>query len=211
MTTRLERGEARDWVGLSKLLLFPLMLVPLACLLWAGLNNHLGPDPAKELVDEAGLWAIRCLLLCLAMTPLRRISGYSFWGRYRRMLGLFALLYALIHLSSYVFLLFGARWSELAVELTRRPYIIIGSLALLLMLPLGFTSTRWAQRRLKYRWIQLHRLIYPLSLLALLHFMWVKKLGLYAVWPYGLVLFLLLGLRLLWFFRQSIRKTSING
>lgn len=205
-----EGGKARDWAGLSKWLLFPLLLSPLAWLLWAGFSNHLGPDPAKALVDQAGLWAIRCLLLCLAMTPLRRLSGRSFWGRYRRMLGLFALFYALVHVGSYVFLLFGARWAELAVELSKRPYIIVGSLALLLMLPLGLTSTRGMQRRLKYRWIQLHRLIYPLSLLVLLHFSWVKKLGLHAIWPYALALFLLLGLRLWWFFRQSERKVSFT-
>lgn len=210
MTGRLSKGAQHDWVVLSKLVLFPLLLAPLALLLWAGLTNHLGPDPAKALVDQAGLWAIWCLLLCLAITPMRRITRRSFWGRYRRMLGLFALFYALVHMSSYVFLLFGARWSELAVELTRRPYIIVGSLALLLMLPLGLTSTHGAQRKLKYRWIQLHRLIYPLSLLVLLHFTWVKKLGLHAIWPYALALFLLLGLRVWWFFRQSARKVSIT-
>lgn len=203
-------NKRSDWAGRSKLVLFPLLLAPLAWLLWAGFTNHLRPDPAKTLVDEAGLWAIRWLLLCLAMTPLRRITGRNLWGRYRRMLGLFALFYVLVHVCSYVFLLFGAHWAELAVELTKRPYIIVGVLALLLMLPLGFTSTRWAQRKLKYRWIQLHRLIYPLSLLVLLHFSWVKKLGLHAIWPYALALFLLLGLRLWWFFRQSARKVSIT-
>lgn len=203
-------GRGVDWVGRSKLLLFPLLLTPLAWLLWAGFSNHLGPDPAKALVDQTGLWAIRCLLLCLAMTPLQRLSRRSFWVRYRRMLGLFALFYALVHVSAYVFLLFGARWAELAVELTKRPYIIVGSLALLLMLPLGLTSTRAMQRRLRQRWVKLHRLIYPLSLLALLHFTWVKKLGLQAIWPYALALAILLGLRLWWFFRQSERKVSFS-
>lgn len=202
--------NSRDWVGLSKAVLFPVLLFPLLWLLWAGFTNHLGPDPAKELVDQAGLWAMRCLLLCLAMTPLRYMTGRSLWIRYRRMLGLFALFYALVHVSSYVFLLFGARWSELAVELTKRSYVIVGSLVLLLMLPLGFTSTLWAQRKLKYRWIQLHRLIYPLSLLALLHFSWVKKLGLHAIWPYALALLLLLGMRIWWIFRQSERNASIS-
>lgn len=203
-------GRGEDWVGRSKLLVFPLLLAPLGWLLWAGFSNHLGPDPAKALVDQTGLWAIRCLLLCLAMTPLRRLTGHGFWIRYRRMLGLFALFYVLVHVNSYVFLLFGAQWSALAVELTKRPYIIVGSVALLLMLPLGLTSTHAMQRRLKHRWVQLHRLIYLLSLLALLHFTWVKKLGLAAIWPYALVLFLLLGLRLWWFFRQSARPVSFS-
>lgn len=204
------QGLKRDWIGLSKWLIFPLLLSPFAWLLWAGLSGHLGPDPAKALVDQSGLWAIRCLLLCLAMTPLRRLTGRGGWIRYRRMLGLFSLFYALVHVSAYVFLLFGARWTELFAELTRRPYIVVGASALLLMLPLGLTSTRSMQRRLKKRWVQLHRAIYPLALLVLLHFAWVKKLGFYAIWPYVLALFLLLGLRLWWFFRQSGIKTSFG-
>jgi sulfoxide reductase heme-binding subunit YedZ len=192
-----------DRIALSKLILFSVLLTPFCWLLWAGLNNHLGPDPAKALVDQAGLWAIRMLFACLAMTPLRHLTGHSFWIRYRRMLGLFALFYALVHVNSYVFLLFGAHWSLLLVELTKRPYVIVGSVALLLMLPLGVTSTRSWQRRLRVRWVQLHKMIYPLSLLVLLHFTWVKKLGINAIWPYALLLFLLLGLRLWWFLQQS--------
>lgn len=203
-------NAAHDWTGPGKALLFSLLLLPLAWLLWAGISNQLGPDPAKELVDQIGVWALRMLLLCLAMTPLRRVTGRSFWGRYRRMLGLFALFYALLHVGAYIFLLFGARWSELLVELTKRPYIIVGSVALIMMMPLGITSTRGWQRRLKYRWVQLHRLIYPLSILALLHFFWVQKLGIQAVWVYALMLFCLLGLRLWWFFRQSARKVSFT-
>lgn len=96
------------------------------------------------------------------------------------------------------------------MELTKRPYVIVGSLTLLLMLPLGLTSTRAMQRRLRLRWVRLHKLIYPLSLLALLHFTWVKKLGLHAIWPYALALAILLGMRLWWFFRQSERKVSFS-
>lgn len=200
----------RDWIGPSKGLLFFLLLLPLLWLFWAAASNQLGPDPAKALVDHSGLWAIRILLFCLAMTPFRYLTRRNFWGRYRRMLGLFALFYALVHVSSYVFLLFGARWSELLLELTKRPYIIVGGFALLLMLPLGVTSTRGWQRRLKYRWVQLHRLVYPLSILVLLHFFWAKKLGIQIVWPYALVLFCSLGLRVWWFFRQSERKVSFT-
>lgn len=202
------REGKRDWFALGKCLLLPALLLPFVWLIGAGVLGRLGPDPAKALVDQSGLWAIRCLLLCLAMSPLQRLTKRSGWIRYRRMLGLFALFYALVHVAAYVFLLFGARWAELATELTKRPYVIVGASALLLMLPLGLTSTRAMQRRLKKRWVQLHKLIYPLSLLVLLHFFWVKKLGLFAVWPYALLLLSLLGLRLWWFFQQSDIKTS---
>lgn len=192
-----------DWVGRSKILLLPLTLLPLGLAIWQGLHGLSGPDPAKALVDQAGLWAFHFLLLSLAMTPLRMLTGRSDWIRYRRMLGLLALFYALVHVSSYTFLLFGARWSELAVEVTRRPYVMVGALALLLMLPLGLTSTRSWQRRLKRRWVMLHRLVYPVALLVLLHFAWVKKLGFDAVFPYAALLFLLLGVRIWRYFQQS--------
>lgn len=195
-----------DWVGRSKILLLPLMLLPLGLALWQGLHGQSGPDPAKALVDEAGLWAFHFLLLSLAMTPLRLLTGHTAWIRFRRMLGLLALFYALVHVSSYIFLLFGARWSDLAVEVTKRPYVMVGALALLLMLPLGLTSTRGWQRRLKRRWVMLHRLVYPVALLVLLHFAWVKKLGFDAVFPYAAVLFLLLGMRIWRYFQRSNRE-----
>lgn len=191
-----------DWVGRSKVVLLPLLLLPLALVLWKGLQGHLA-DPSKALVDTSGLWAFRCLLLSLAMTPMRILTGRSAWIRYRRLLGLLALFYALVHVSAYVFLLFGARWDYLGVELAKRPYVMVGALALLLMLPLGLTSTRGWQRRLKKDWVRLHRLVYPVSLLVLLHFAWVKKLGFDAILPYALVLFLLYLPRFWRYFRQS--------
>lgn len=198
--------KAADWPGRAKLLLFPLLLAPAGWLLYAALGNHLGPDPAKALVDESGLWAFRCLLLSLAMTPLRHFTHRSFWIRYRRMIGLFALFYAMLHVTAYVFLLFGARWSELLVELAKRPYVMVGAGALLILLALGVTSTQGWQRRLKRGWVRLHRLVYVAALLVLLHFTWVNKLGLAAIWPYALVLFFLLGVRFWWFFRQSVQN-----
>lgn len=202
------REGGRDWVGLSKLLLVPALLLPLGLVLWRGFHGQLA-DPAKALVDQTGLWAFRSLLLSLAMTPLRYLTHRSFWIRYRRMLGLFAFFYALVHVSSYVFLLFGARWADLAVELTKRPYVMVGAAAFLLMLPLALTSTRGWQRRLRRNWMRLHRLVYPLSLLVLVHFAWVKKLGFEAVLPYVAILFLLLGIRVWRYFQQS-HQQSVN-
>lgn len=201
------RGPGReaaipDWVGRSKWLLLPLLALPLLFVVWRGLGGQLA-DPPKALVDTSGLWALHCLLLSLAMTPLRVLTGRGFWIRYRRLLGLYALFYALVHVHAYVFLLFGARWDYLGVELAKRPYVMVGALALLLMLPLGITSTRGWQRRLKRGWVRLHRLVYPVSLLVLLHFAWVRKLGFEAIWPYVLVLFLLYAVRLWRYFRQS--------
>lgn len=196
-----------DWPGRLKWLVFPCLLLPAAWLLFRAINNQLGPDPAKELVDQAGLWAFRCLLFSLTMTPLKILTRRSFWIRYRRMLGLFALFYAVVHVLAYVFLLFAASWGELAIELTKRPYVMVGSLALVILLTLGATSTRNWQKRLRQGWVRLHRLVYVASLLVLVHFSWVKKLGVTSIWPYALALFLLLGVRIWWNFRQSARKS----
>lgn len=185
-----------DWVGRCKLVLFPALLLPFCWLLWGGFSGRLGPDPAKAFVDQAGLWAFRFLLICLAMTPLRYLTRRSFWIRYRRMFGLFAFFYATVHLCSYVFLLFGGRWTEISVELTKRPYVMVGAFAFLLLMLLAVTSTHGWQRRLGRKWVGLHRLIYPAAVLVLIHFAWVKKLGFIAIWPYAVALVLLLGVRL---------------
>jgi sulfoxide reductase heme-binding subunit YedZ len=199
------RGRRRrDWPGLWKIPLFIACLLPLAALVVAGVRNGLGPDPAKYVVDVCGIWALRLLWACLAMTPARLLSARVPWLRYRRMLGLFAFFYAALHVLAYVFLLFGAQWAELLTEITQRPYIIAGAAAFVLLLPLAITSTRGWQRRLGRRWSRLHKLIYLSALLALLHFTWLKKLGLESTWPYALLLVVLFGMRVVaWRRRRS--------
>ena len=187
---------------ISKILLFIALLTPCLWLIFAAFTNQLGADPAKKLVDQTGLWAIQCLWLSLAMTPLKNWTGSSQWIQYRRMIGLFAFFYVLLHFLSYVFLLFGAQWAFIGQELTKRPYIIVGFTAFVLLIPLAITSTAGWQRRLKRRWLTLHKLVYLIAILALIHFIWLKKLGIFAVWPYALVLFILFAERI----RSHLRK-----
>lgn len=187
---------------ISKILLFIGLLTPCLWLIFAAFTNQLGADPAKKLVDQTGLWAIQCLWLSLAMTPLKNWTGSSQWIQYRRMIGLFAFFYVLLHFLSYVFLLFGAQWAFIGQELTKRPYIIVGFTAFVLLIPLAITSTAGWQRRLKRRWLTLHKLVYIIAVLALIHFIWLKKLGIFAVWPYALVLFILFAERI----RSHLRK-----
>ena len=101
------------------------------------MTAKLGPDPAKAVVDFAGLWAVRSLLACLSVTPIRILTGQGKWLQYRRMLGLYALFYATMHLASYIFLLMGADFTILAQELTKRPYILAGFAAWSILVPLG--------------------------------------------------------------------------
>lgn len=187
---------------ISKILLFIGLLTPCLWLIFAAFTNQLGADPAKKLVDQTGLWAIQCLWLSLAMTPLKNWTGSSQWIQYRRMIGLFAFFYVLLHFLGYLFLLFGAQWAFIGQELTKRPYIIVGFTAFVLLIPLAITSTAGWQRRLKRRWLTLHKLVYLVAVLALIHFIWLKKLGIFAVWPYALVLLILFTERV----RSYLRK-----
>lgn len=182
--------------AIKKITVFLILLLPLIMMVANAMLNRLGPDPAKAVVDYSGLWTFRILLLCLAMTPLRIITGHSFWFSYRRMLGLFAMFYACLHLSAFAILLLGGDLARLSQELVKRPYIVVGFSAWLLMLPLGLTSTKRWQKRLGKKWLHLHKAVYVIAVLGLLHFIWLKKLGIWAVWPYALILGVLLVLRI---------------
>ncbi len=188
-----------------KPLLFLLCLAPLAVTLWQLLVLNSSPDPAKSLVDATGIWALRLLWLCLCLTPLRYLTGDGRWLRFRRMLGLFAFFYATLHLLAYVFLLFGAEWGKVWDELSKRPYIMVGLAAWLLLLPLAVTSTQGWQKRLRSRWKSLHQLVYLAALLVITHYSWLEKLGLAATWPYALALAALLGVRLYLRYRPTSR------
>jgi sulfoxide reductase heme-binding subunit YedZ len=178
------------------LLLFCVSLLPLGWITVQAIQQQLGADPAQVIVSFLGIWALRFLWITLAVTPARRLFGMSWLQRYRRMLGLYALFYATLHLLAVATFILGWRPDLLLRELTERPYIIVGFSAWLLLLPLGITSTQGWQRRLGKRWKPLHGLIYPISLLVLLHFAWLIRAGYLEVLIYTLILAFLLGYRL---------------
>jgi methionine sulfoxide reductase heme-binding subunit len=190
----------------TKVVVFLLLLLPALWLLIqiVLLPQQLGVDPAKAVVDQTGEWAIQSLWLALTITPLRILTGISQWIRYRRMVGLFAFFYSLLHILAYSVLLIGLDLGQLINDLTQRPYIIVGAIAFVAYLPLVITSTQHWQRKLKRHWVQLHRVVYLIAILALLHLTWLKKVGLYDSWPYLLILVLLFGLRI-W---EKLRKNA---
>lgn len=156
----------------------------------------LGPDPGKVLVDRLGLGALIFLLITLCMTPLQRLSGWSGWIVVRRQLGLWCFAYVVLHLSGYLFFILGLDWGQLGVELRKRPYIIVGVLGFVGLLALAVTSNRYSQRRLGARWKRLHKLVYVILGLGLLHFLWVVRADL-KVWAvYAGIGVLLLALRI---------------
>ena len=143
--------------------------------LYEALMNSLGPDPGKVLVDRLGLGALILLLITLSMTPLQKLTGWAGWIAVRRQLGLWCFAYVVLHLSGYAAFILGFDWSQLGVELSKRPYIIVGALGFLGLLVLAATSNRYSQRRLGGRWKKLHRLVYLILGLGLLHMLWIVR------------------------------------
>lgn len=161
--------------------------------LYEAATHLLGPDPGKILVDRLGLGALIFLLITLSMTPLQKMTGWSGWIVVRRQLGLWCFAYIVLHMTSYMVFVLGLDWGQLGVELRKRPYIIVGALGFLGLLALAVTSNRYSQRRLGARWKKLHKLVYVILCLGLLHFLWIvradlKEWSVYAAIGFGLLL-----------------------
>lgn len=150
-------------------------LFPAAGLAWAIVTARLGANPVEFLEHYTGLWALRLLLVCLLMTPLRRLTGRHEPVQVRRLLGLWAFAWALVHFGIYAVFDLGGSLAQLGEDLVKRRYILVGFVALVVLLLLAATSTRAAQRRLGRRWQRLHRLVYAAALLGGLHFLWLVK------------------------------------
>lgn len=192
------RPNAQTVVRLGKPLVFLLCLGPLLILVWRIASNGLGPNPVEAVLHFTGLWALRLLLVTLAVTPLRRLTGLPWLLRFRRMLGLFAFVYAALHFTAYLVLDRALVWEEILRDLTERPYITLGFFALVLLVPLAITSTRGWMRRLGRRWQQLHRIVYVIAILGVLHFLWLVKADLREPLLYAALLGGLLAARLPW-------------
>ena len=164
-----------------------------------------GSDPIKQVLEYLGVSAFCFLLITLSMTPIRRLFDVSWSLRFRRMLGLYALFYAVLHALIYLVLIVD--YSAWLVELTKRPYVLMGVLSLLILLVLGLTSLKSMMRRLGRRWKKVHRWIYPAAILAWLHMWWQARGGVGEEVLYGLVLLLLLALRVR-FFELFVRKVT---
>jgi sulfoxide reductase heme-binding subunit YedZ len=179
-----------------KAVLFVAGLLPAAWLAWAAASGGLGANPIEALAKETGQWALRFLLLTLAVTPLRRLLRRPALGSIRRMLGLYSFFYACLHLANYVVLDLFFRWEEILADVVEKPFMLLGLTTYLLLLPLALTSTRGWQRRLGRRWMQLHRLVYVAGITATIHFLWAVKADLREPLVYAALLALLLGYRL---------------
>jgi sulfoxide reductase heme-binding subunit YedZ len=182
-------------------------LIPVVQLVYFGFTDNLTANPIEYITRFTGSWALIFLLVTLSITPVRKLSGWKELIKLRRMIGLFAFFYALLHFSTYVVLDLFFDFAAISKDILKRPYITVGFTAFVLMIPLAVTSTAGMIRRLGKRWQQLHYLVYVVAILGVVHFYWLVKSDIRRPVQYGLVLALLLGYRLLaksWS-RQSLR------
>jgi sulfoxide reductase heme-binding subunit YedZ len=186
-----------------KPVLFILLLVPLALLAYRFYSEGFGANPIETINRYTGDWALRILLLTLAFSPLIRITRWHNIIQYRRMVGLFAFFYVCVHLSSYIVLDQFFDFSEIIDDVFKRPFITAGFSAFILLIPLAVTSTNKMVERLQYRWIQLHRIIYFIGMLAVLHFWWMVKIDTREPMIYAIILAILLGFRLVFYIKRK--------
>jgi sulfoxide reductase heme-binding subunit YedZ len=203
------RPGSKAFYRLTRPFVFAACLAPLIYLVMAtfgvaGLG--LGANPVEMLLHELGRWGLKFLLLTLAVTPLRRWTGWNWLIGYRRMLGLFAFFYTLLHFTVYAVLDQGGALGRIGEDIAERPYITLGLAALLLMVPLAATSTREMMRRLGKRWLKLHRLVYVVAILGVWHFYWQVKLDTLQATVYALILAALLLARMVPWWRRARQR-----
>jgi sulfoxide reductase heme-binding subunit YedZ len=169
----------------------------------------LGADPVRRLIHACGITALNLLLVTLAVTPVRQMTGWNNLLRLRRMLGLFAFFYAMLHFTSYGWLDQGLDFAAIGADILKRPYITIGMAALLMLIPLAITSTNGMMRRLGRRWIKLHRLIYVLTALGIWHFYWQVKKDIREPLVYLAIFLALMAWRIIWRLRAKSAPATI--
>jgi len=202
---------SKSFYRLTKPLLFLACLLPLAYLAAAAFGVAglgLGANPVEKLLHELGRWGLKFLLVTLSVTPLRRWTGWYWLIGYRRMLGLFAFFYVLLHFVVYAVLDQGLDIGAIGEDILKRPYITLGMAGLLMLIPLAVTSTRGMMRRLGKRWQKLHRLVYVIAIAGVWHFYWQVKLDTLAPTMYALVLALLLGARV---YHEQVARRRRQG
>jgi sulfoxide reductase heme-binding subunit YedZ len=201
LPARLQPGT----LGIIKAVVFVLALLPLVRLVVLGVMENLGSNPVEFVIRSNGTWTLTFLLITLSVTPLRQWTGMNWLLALRRMLGLYTFFYAVLHFLSYVWLDQWFDWSAIVKDVTKHRYVLVGFTAFLCLIPLAVTSTNAMMRRLGKRWQVLHRLVYLIGMLGVVHYWWLVKKDLTLPLIYGLVLLLLLGYRL----RFRLNRVSI--
>ncbi len=191
------------WIKRVKPVAFTACLIPAALLIWRAATDTLGAEPIETITFTTGDWTLRMLMITLAITPLRQLTGWHALIRLRRMFGLYAFFYALLHFTTYIVLDQFFAWQFILEDIAERLYILVGFTAFVLLIPLAATSTnRMLQRLGGKRWQRLHRLTYAVPILGVLHFLWLVKADITEPAIYALVLSILLGYRIVRYRRR---------
>ena len=167
----------------------------LTVLIWRYYNNDLTADPVRELLLQTGEWSLALLVLSLAITPVVMLTGWKLIMPWRRIFGLYAVLYVTLHLLTFAWLDYGLNWAFIVQGITEQNFVLVGFLAFLLLIPLAITSNKWSMRRLGKKWKTLHKLVFVIVVLALIHFFWLVKNVYYVPILYAAVVAILLLLR----------------
>ena len=194
-----------------KAALFVACLVPFARLVWLGVDDGLGTNPIETVTRATGWWTLFLLCATLAVTPLRRATGANWLVKLRRMLGLHAFFYAMLHFTTFIWFDHWFDASEIWKDLLKRPFVTVGFAAVVLLVPLAVTSTKSMQRRLGRNWVRLHRLVYAIAVLGVLHFWWLVKADIARPAQFALALTLLLAARLVALRREARRGVPNPG
>lgn len=188
-----------------KTFIFLLCLIPLIRLVWLGFHDDLSANPVEFVERSTGFWALFILLVTLSLTPIRLVTGTAWQIQMRRMLGLFMFFYACLHIVTYVWLDFSFLWTDITKDIAKHPRILVGFAAFMLTVPLALTSTNNMMKRLGGKWKKLHRLVYAVATLAIVHFWWLVKKDIREPLFYALVLAFLFGIRIYY-----KRTTALN-
>jgi sulfoxide reductase heme-binding subunit YedZ len=191
--------------AIPKLLVFALALIPFGSLAWRLYRADLGVNPAETLQLETGIWTLRFLILTLAVTPMRRVTGWNRIIQYRRMLGLFAFFYGTLHFFSYLALDQYFSLEGMLADVRKRPFITAGFVSFILMVPLAVTSTKGWIRRLGRRWQVVHRLVYLAAAAGAVHYLWKVKVATGSPVYYAVIVGALLAFRVAWSVRKARR------
>ncbi|MDA7808967.1 sulfoxide reductase heme-binding subunit YedZ [Candidatus Pelagibacter sp.] len=178
-----------------KIPIFFLSLLPILIIFYQIIFNQLGPEPVKEITHVTGNWTLRFIIITLAMTPLQKFTKLNFWITYRRMFGLFVFFYASAHMMTYVGIDYRFDWSSIGDDIVKKKFIFAGFLAWLLLVPLALTSSKRMIRLLRDKWKKLHKLIYIISLLGIIHYLWLVKVVTIEPLIYLIIIVILLTLR----------------
>jgi len=210
MFLMLDRNQQLRWI--VKPAMFAAALVPFALLVVRALGDDLGTNPIETLNRTTGDWTLRFMLIVLAVTPLRRLTGWNALLRLRRMLGLFAFFYACVHFLTWIWIDQYFDFNGIVKDVIKRPFITLGFTCLLLLIPLAVTSTNAMVKRLGARnWRRLHRLVYAIGIGGVIHYWWLVKSDIREPLLYASILALLLGLRLWWVWRERAVVRRVPG